>query len=186
MVSKIVFQAMTKTKWILLMSLIAALFVVQSSAQAQTKAEKAEARSELSVLGFQSWKTSRVDEAKTALAAAEKASGAGSGSASLKNADKKSDLLRSERFQSANKNNRSDQKIQQAHTNLEIAQELTVNDYFVLYLSQFKQKEAFLEAAKKLNPDEAADLMMAYQKRLADVDQEDSNSPVGLVHGSKF
>jgi hypothetical protein len=48
---------------------------------------------------------------------------------------------------------------------------LTVNDYFVLYLSQFKQRDAFVDAAKKLTPEEAADLMLAYQKYLASDDQ---------------
>ena len=61
---------------------------------------------------------------------------------------------------------RVDQRVQQARLNVEISQELTVNDYFILYLSQFKNREAFVEAAKKLTPEEAADLMIAYQKHL--------------------
>jgi hypothetical protein len=54
-----------------------------------------------------------------------------------------------------------------------VAQELAVNDYFVLYLSQFKSRDAFIEAAKKLTPEEAADLMMSYQKHLAGSQDQD-------------
>jgi hypothetical protein len=123
------------------------------------------------VVGFQDWKTNRIEEAKAnleRLMSQEKPPLPG------KSNDKKTDSTRPEttasRFQ-APKSVRPDQKVQQAQINLEIAQELTVNDYFVLYLGQLKHREAFIEVAKKLNPEEAADLMMAYQKHLSSAGQ---------------
>ncbi|HMS10269.1 MAG TPA: hypothetical protein PKE66_12335, partial [Pyrinomonadaceae bacterium] len=66
--------------------------------------------------------------------------------------------------------------LRQAQLNVQIAHELTVNDYFVLYLSQLKGREAFLEAAKKLTPEETADLMVAYQRHLVGSDQAEASS----------
>ncbi len=63
------------------------------------------------------------------------------------------------------------QQLSQAQLNVEIEQELTINDYFVLYLSQLKGYESSLEAAKKLSPEEVAELLQAYQKHLNGLDQ---------------
>jgi hypothetical protein len=102
-------------------------------------------------MAFQAWKASRVDEAKAVLEKVQKP-------ASIDPLKKPLPGLKSTRV---------DQKLQQAQLNLDIAQELSVNDYFVLYLTQFKQRDAFVEVAKKLTPEEIADLMMAYQKHLS-------------------
>ncbi len=108
------------------------------------------------VLGFQAWKNERIEAAKADL---EKAQAEAPQAKDVRKAPQKL--------------SRGDQKLQQAQLNLEIVQELTVNDYFVLYLNQFKDRSAFLEAARKLNSDEAADLMIAYQKHLSkDVDSD--------------
>jgi len=118
-------------------------------------------------MGFQSWKATRVEDARGAL---EKLQFERSGSAlaNTKRAEsgKSNETLTGSRLQLAPKNLRVDSKRPQAQLNFELAQELTINDYFVLYLSQLKGREAFLEAAKKLTPDEAADLMMAFLKHL--------------------
>ena len=45
---------------------------------------------------------------------------------------------------------------------LELAQDLTVSDYFVGYLTKLPQKNAYREAAKRLSDEEVADLMTAY------------------------
>jgi flagellar motor protein MotB len=135
---------------------------------------QAVAKSDLNVLGFQAWKTSRIDEAKAAvdrLSDQEKEAATPNPKSARKN---KHEL--GNRLQVASKSSRVDQRVQQAQINLEMAHELTVNDYFVLYLSQFKQKEAFIEAAKKLSADESADLMMSYQKRLSAGDNDLSSS----------
>lgn len=111
------------------------------------------ARAEVGVQSFQTWKSNRVDEARTAL---EKLQGERPSAAKVL-----------DRKPLENKAPRVDLKLQQAQLNLEVARELTISDYFVLYLSQFKSRDAFVEAAKKLNPEESADLMMSYQKHLA-------------------
>ena len=109
------------------------------------------ARADVSVVSFQAWKTSRIEETRTALEKLQQAEKTTPG--------KKLAAV-------VPKNLKSDPKFQQAQLNLEIAQELTVNDYFILYLSQFNQREAFVEAARKLSPEESADLMMSYQKTM--------------------
>lgn len=129
-----------KLKSVLVMMLASSLLAVALRANAET-----------SVVGFQSWKSARVDEARNALEKLQDAVSA---------KDKKL------------KNKPVDPKVQQAQVGVAIAQELTVNDYFLLYLRQFKHKEALVEAAKKLSPDEIADLLIAYQKHLAAGSQE--------------
>ncbi len=141
------------------------LIVCASLAMPTFMAGISHAQNESVVLGFQSWKNNRVDEAKTTLERLN---------SQEKSSEKKSG-------KSSNKTARPDQKIQQAQINLELAQELTVNDYFVLYLSQFKQKDAFIEAAKKLSADETAELMMSYQKRLSGPDPVDVRGAPGLI-----
>ena len=60
-----------------------------------------------------------------------------------------------------------DKQLAEAKFNLEVVLELTVNDYFVLYLSQFKDKQnAFAQAAGKLDKTELVQLMMAYDQHL--------------------
>lgn len=114
------------------------------------------------VVGFQAWKTNRVDEARINLEKLQNDKTV----PPLAIAPKQSQKPES-RLQVSQKSARGDFKIQQAQTNLELARELTVNDYFVLYLSQLKSRDAFVEAARKLSPEEMADLMMSYQKHLS-------------------
>jgi hypothetical protein len=113
-----------------------------------------------SVLGFQAWKTSRIDDARGTLEKTPKPA-----------------LDAPKKAIPGVKAPRVDQKLQQAQLNFDIAQELTVNDYFVLYLTQFKQREAFVEVAKKLSPEEIADLMLSYQKHLAGSSDIDFMTP---------
>ncbi len=131
------------------------------------------------VLGFQAWKTSRVDDAKANLDRIQLEKAANG------RPDKKADAKEAatSRLQRAT---RSDQKLQQAQLNFEVAQELTVNDYFVLYLSQFKHRDAFVEAAKKLTPEEAADLMMSYQKHLAGSQDQDVIVPSSSLNATSL
>jgi hypothetical protein len=135
------------------------------------------------VVGFQDWKNNRIEEAKSNL---ERLMSQDKPASSGRPGEKKTEAVRQEapgsRFQ-APKSARPDQRVQQAQINLEIAQELSVNDYFVLYLSQLKQRESFIEVAKKLNPEEAADLMMAYQKHLASAGQTQQEGPAPGISG---
>ncbi|RYZ76333.1 MAG: hypothetical protein EOP05_05345 [Proteobacteria bacterium] len=146
----------------LLPTLLLLTLLVGASAQAEI--------SSVGVMGFQAWKAARVEDAKADL---EKLQADG--------AQAKPEV----KAKAPQKVSRGDQKLQQAQLNLEIVQELTVNDYFVLYLNQFKDRSAFLEAARKLNSDEAADLMMAYQKHLTKDSEAESSMPsIGPVTGS--
>lgn len=55
----------------------------------------------------------------------------------------------------------------QQQWNLEIAKDLSVADYFVLYLSQQPQQDRFRQVAQKLTPAEVVELMEAYAGALA-------------------
>ncbi len=57
-------------------------------------------------------------------------------------------------------------KIEASKLALEIAQELTIDDYFALYLSQFKDKSDFSEAAKKLTASEMGDLLLTLKNTM--------------------
>ncbi len=57
------------------------------------------------------------------------------------------------------------ERLRQLEFNLEIAQGLTIHDYFALYLKS-KSKAEMAEAIKKLSPDELSELLMAYRKSL--------------------
>lgn len=59
---------------------------------------------------------------------------------------------------------RQDNRIEQARMNLEIAQDLTINDYLHIYLSQFNETDVLRDVARRMNPDEVAELLIAYQK----------------------
>lgn len=60
-----------------------------------------------------------------------------------------------------------EKQLSQLNFNLEVAQDLSVTDYFVLYLSQQPQTDRFKLAAAKLTTAEVADLMQAYAQSLA-------------------
>lgn len=97
------------------------------------------------ILSFQDWKKARIEEAQSQLKASE--------------------LFFSNSSDSA-KRIKNVQKPEVAKMRLEIAKELSIDDYFALYLSQFSEKSAFTEAAKKLSPDETAQLLMSLKSNL--------------------
>lgn len=98
-----------------------------------------------SVLGFREWKAVRVFEAKNEHAKLSK---------SLKKL-RKSDISRAE-----------ERALNQARMNISIAQDLSPNDYFILYLSQKYrgQKPALLAASKKLSSADMAEILSSYQR----------------------
>jgi hypothetical protein len=104
---------------------------------------------ELGVMGFQSWRASRIEEARF-------------------NLDRMSSKVLADKIDGSKgqKTTRPDHRLDQARLNVEIAQELTIHDYFQLYLNQFKGKDALLEAAKKLSPEDVAELLSLYKKSL--------------------
>lgn len=60
---------------------------------------------------------------------------------------------------------RGDGKVEQARINLEIAQELAITDYLQIYLSQFRTPDALRDVARRMNPEEVAELLVAYQQK---------------------
>jgi hypothetical protein len=60
-----------------------------------------------------------------------------------------------------------EKQLSQLNWNLEVARDLSVTDYFVLYLSQQPQADRFKLAASKLTTGEVADLMQAYAQSLS-------------------
>lgn len=56
---------------------------------------------------------------------------------------------------------RAEQRLEQAKLNLEFARELTIHEYFVVYLSQFSpSRELYLDVAKKMSAEETAEVLM--------------------------
>jgi hypothetical protein len=60
----------------------------------------------------------------------------------------------------------TEQQLAQEEWNLEIAQDLSVTDYLVLYLAQQGVSGKFNEAASKLTPDETAQVLEAYVRNM--------------------
>ena len=56
---------------------------------------------------------------------------------------------------------RPEQRINQAKINFEIAKELSIHDYIAVYLSQYSSRASMLEVAKKMSPEEVAELLLA-------------------------
>lgn len=70
-------------------------------------------------------------------------------------------------------------QLSQLQWNLEVANDLSVTDYFVLYLSQQSQPDRYHQAAQKLTSSEVAELMEAYSGALG-IGQAASNATTAL------
>lgn len=79
----------------------------------------------------------------------------------------------------ARQDNRQDSRVEQARMNLEIAQDLTINDYLQIYLSHFKTPDVLRDVARRMNPDEVAELLIAYQKTASIVETANAASSGG-------
>lgn len=76
-------------------------------------------------------------------------------------------ILRTKSTSGASKNTEAlEKQLIQLNWNLEVSKDLSVTDYFVLYLSQQPQKDRFKTAAEKLTTAEIADLMQTYAQSL--------------------
>lgn len=74
---------------------------------------------------------------------------------------------------------RPEQRLNQAKINFEIAKELSIHDYIAVYLSQYSSRASMLEVAKKMSPEEVAELLVALrgiQASNGDVRTETSGS----------
>lgn len=145
----------------------------------------------LNVLGFRAWKEHRVNDAKIQLERSiadlnlernpivDRAPG-------QRAPIVKVDTQRASVAAAATKatrpfdHKRLESRVEQAKSNLEIAQELNVSDYFAVYLSQFKTREAMLEAARQMSSDDVAELMLAYQKAVARDSATSGGGPISV------
>lgn len=81
---------------------------------------------------------------------------------------------------------RLDARVEQARLNLEIAQDLTINDYLQIYLSQFKTADVLRDVARRMNPDEVADLLIAYQRSATLGSSQNEYADSGVVAQSRL
>lgn len=128
------------------------------------------------VLTFQAWKTLRTDEARLILErltlegqifAASSADRTPGERQAVVRAGQAAAVAASPMPRSSPRaavRPRQDNRVEQARMNLEIAQDLTINDYLQIYLSQFKTADVLRDVARRMNPDEVAELLIAYQK----------------------
>lgn len=107
------------------------------------------------VVAYPAWKATRVEEARLALERI--------------NFDRNVENIpaTSEPKKKTSTTRTTDQRFEQAKLNLEIARELTVNDYLAIYLPQVRSRDAIFELAKKMSIAEVAEILMAYQKQAA-------------------
>jgi hypothetical protein len=109
-------------------------------------------------LGFRSWKAQRIQEAQRNYFEL---------------------YTESQKNPNSQENAKKDQ-LAQAKTNIQVARELDMENYYALYFKKLSDnKEAFVKVIKQMSPEEVAELLMLYQKSLSRVEQElSSRSPV--------
>lgn len=75
-------------------------------------------------------------------------------------------------------NNRDlEQQLSQEEWNLDVARDLSVTDYLVLYLAQKGGTAQLTEAARKLSPEETAQILEAYLRSVGSPSSTVSNLP---------
>lgn len=124
------------------------------------------------IMTFQAWKSLRLEEARLVLDRLTLENQADRTANIERSPGEKLAVIKSSTEASgrviapkaAKTGNRNDSRIEQAQMNLEIAQDLTVNDYLQIYLSRFRSRDSLLDVARRMGPDEVADLLVAYQK----------------------
>lgn len=72
------------------------------------------------------------------------------------------------------------ERLRQLEFNLEIAQGLTIHDYFALYLKSM-DKTQLAQAVQKLSPEELSELLLAYRQKLygIPIKKAEVQAPVG-------
>lgn len=132
----------------------------QNVAQATVKEE---------AFGFVDWKQKRVLMAKAAIEEFRlqqaQLKAAAESSTSEVPPSSATDPIPSVETTHLNSQKTTEERIRQLEFNLEIAQGLTIHDYFALYLKD-KSKDEMAEAIKKLNADELSELLAAYRNVL--------------------
>jgi len=123
------------------------------------------------VMSFQEWKKLKVDEAQIQTKATDsttttiQASGSDQASSSVSSSTSTSSP--SPVGSQSTKTKTVKPKTEASKLALQIAQELTIEDYFALYLSQFKDRNDFIDAAKKLTSSELGDLLLNLKSSLS-------------------
>ena len=123
--------------------------------------------------GFQGWKQKRVSEARMNLEIFKKPTPMEEASEevmaeNVENSQDKSEVSAVEKAlpdPTENQQNQEAEKLRQLEFNLEIAQGLTIHDYFALYLKNKSQQE-MAAAIQELSASELSELLMAYRKSL--------------------
>lgn len=97
------------------------------------------------VLSFKVWKQKKIDEARSNVTETKK---------KIKNSESHSDSFK--------------QELVQSEVTLKVAQDLSANDYFLLYIvPRFPDNpQALVQASKHLSAKDFADILRAYQKTL--------------------
>ncbi len=85
--------------------------------------------------------------------------------------------VRAQLIKAAAENNKKqvemlERQLAQLNWNVEVARDLSVTDYFVLYLAQQPQTDRFQQAAQKMSTKEVAELIEAYSNTLGTTSAE--------------
>ncbi len=124
-----------------------------------------------SAMTFQAWKNLRVDEARLVLERMTLEGQLEKMPQIERSPGEKQAVIRtaspSPRPRAGRAESRADARIEQARMNLEIARDLTVNDYLLIYLSQFKSRDILVDVARRMPPEDVAELLLSYQKLVA-------------------
>lgn len=122
-------------------------------------------------LTFQGWKNLRVDEARLVLERMTLEGHLEKMPQIERSPGEKQAVIRtaspSPRPRAGRAESRADARIEQARMSLEIARDLTVNDYLLIYLSQFKSRDILVDVARRMPPEDVAELLLSYQKLAA-------------------
>ncbi|MBL7688335.1 MAG: hypothetical protein JNJ49_09890 [Bdellovibrionaceae bacterium] len=119
------------------------------------------------VLTFQAWKTTRLEEARNTIERLQLEAALDRLPPVDRSPGEKTVVVKST-TDAAPASSRSgvrvlrpEQRLNQAKINFEIAKELSIHDYIAVYLSQYSSRASMLEVAKKMSPDEVAELLLA-------------------------
>jgi hypothetical protein len=179
--------ALAAVGWVVVASLVStpAMAAPSRGPQLPVSQQQTEATTSSSIMTFQTWKNLRLEEARLVLErlsyenqsdrTASIDRSPGEKQAVIKTALDVSPRMAGNK--TAKSAARPDARIEQAQMNLEIAQDLTVNDYIQIYLSRFKSREAMLDVARRMAPEDVADLLISYQKLSSGSQVAEHSSP---------
>ncbi len=120
------------------------------------------------VLTFQAWKTTRLEEARNTIERLQLEAALDRLPPVDRSPGEKAVVVKPAIDAATSTNSRAtvrvlrpEQRLNQAKINFEIAKELSIHDYIAVYLSQYSSRASMLEVAKKMSPEEVAELLLA-------------------------